>query len=604
MKRILSLVLVMLMLMTVVFSFASCEKERTEEEIINDIVNSGTTALTLSIWIPTNSDSESVEFKERLTAVENAVNEILRDKNYSTEIELTAISSDKYEEKLKAHLTDIEAKVAAKKGLLPSNVSQNYVNKAVKVPYGSSYMYELAYPAVLETQIDLFMIRSYDDYKSLVQADNLYNLDSYLSKLGGQYADIHRMISPAVFAKYAILSSESAKTASTYAIPNNHQFTNAKYQYVLIDKEAAALAENVSVDNLTDVLSCEAIINAIGANSESGFVPFVGSLNDAPGIMSYDESNLIGSTLQSANPSKIFDIEAYTKYVEFYKKLQGSSYVKESLAAGEKAAVSFFYGTNEDIKAHEDKYYVIKTEKPVAYYEDMFSSMFAISKYSANYDRAMKIMYLLQTDSKLITLLQYGIEDEDYKINVNDDGEEYIEVSSETVYNMSGLNIGNSYHTYYGDGTTLDSWKNVKESNYDLTVYPYLDFLNNYNEKATNEEKLQVAELLQKVIALSNEVNASINAMSYDEYVAFLELLKYDINATNKRIEEIQKKLEELNASEEKNEEEISALEEELAKLSAEKTVYESNQAVVSLNSSKEYADLVALYTELYNKYN
>ena len=37
-KRILSIVLAMLMLLPLVFSFTSCERERTEEEIINDIV--------------------------------------------------------------------------------------------------------------------------------------------------------------------------------------------------------------------------------------------------------------------------------------------------------------------------------------------------------------------------------------------------------------------------------------------------------------------------------------------------------------------------------------------------------------------------------------
>ena len=110
-KRILSVAIAMLMLIPFVLSLTSCEKARTEEEIIDDIVNSGTTALTLSIWIPTNSDSDSKEFKDRLLAVEGRINEILRDKNYSTEIELTAVSIDEYQEKLNAHLDSIEHKI-------------------------------------------------------------------------------------------------------------------------------------------------------------------------------------------------------------------------------------------------------------------------------------------------------------------------------------------------------------------------------------------------------------------------------------------------------------------------------------------------------------
>ena len=596
-KRILSIVLAMLMLFPLVLSFTSCEKERTEEEIINDIVNSGTTALTLSVWLPTNSDTESAEFKERLTAVTNAINEILRDKNLSTEIEFTAISNDEYEEKLAEHLADIETKVAAKKGVLPSNVSQAYVNKAVKIPYGDSYMYELAYPSVLETQIDLFMIRSYDEYKTLAQAKNLYSLDSYISKLGGRYADIHKMISPAVFSQYAV-------DGSTYAIPNNHQYTDAQYQYMLINKEAFAAVDGINIEDITDALSCEALINAIGANAESGFVPFVATLNDAPGVMNFDDSGLIGSTLSSPAPSSIFDIEAYTKYVEMYKKLSDASYVKESLSEGEKSAVSFFYGTNDDVKAYEEEYYVIKTEKPVAYDDDIFSSMFAISKYSANYDRAMRILYLLQTDSDIITLLQYGIEDEDYSIEINDDGEEYIKVSEKTAYNMSGLNIGNSYQTFKDNGATMDAWENVKESNYDLTVYPYQDIKSNFENNATDEEKAQLSDLAAKVSELAASINDSINSMSYDEYKSFLELLDFDIEAVNKSIEDKQKELEELNLAEAPDAEKIAALEAEIAQLTERKSVYEANSVAVAIKSSEEYKALVDLYIELYNKYN
>lgn len=595
-KRILSIVLAMLMLLPLVFSFTSCERERTEEEIINDIVNSGTTALTLSIWIPTNADANSLEFKERLSAVQGKINEILRDKNLSTEIELTAVSTEEYEEKLNAHLADIETKVAAKKGLLPSNVSQGYVNKAIKIPYGDSYMYELSYPKVLDTQIDIFMIRDYDSYKSLVQKQNLYALDSYLSTEGGRYADIRKMISPAIFSQYAT-------EKGTYAIPNNHQYTDATYQYMLIDKAAFNSVENIDINSITDIFTCEAFINSIGANTESGYVPFVGSISDAPGVYMFDDSNLIGSSLSSTTPSSIFDVEAYTKYVELYKKLTDSSYAKTELADGEKAAVSFFYGTNEEIKPYEENYYVVKTEKPVANTEDIFSSMFAISKYSANYDRAMKIMYLLQTDVDIITLLQYGIEDKDYTLDFNDNDEEVI-VKSDSAYDMCGLNIGNSYLTYKNYGATIDEWADVKESNYDLIVNPYLNLSKNFNENATEEEKAQLSELLASVKTLSDEVFALINAMTYDEYVSFIELLNVDITELTNEIAKLESELADEQAKEEQDSDKIAEIEANLASLLENKSSYEANSAVVSINSSEDFKSLIALYTELYNKYN
>lgn len=595
-KRIFSVALAMLMLIPFVFGLTSCENERTEEEIINDIVNSGTTALTLSVWIPTNSDANSQEFKDRLLAVQDKINEILRDKNLSTEIEFTAVSNSEYEEKLAAHLTDIKAKVEAKKGLLPSSVSQGYVNKAIKIPYGDSYMYELAYPKVLDTQIDLFMIRDYDNYNSLVQAENLYALDSYLA-VGGKYADVRKMISPAIFSQYLINNS-------TYAIPNNHQYTDAKYQYMLIDKKAFDLVENADISSITDIFACESFINSIGANTESGFIPFVGSLNDAPGVYMFDDSNLIGSSIANIAPSNIFNVEAYTKYVSLYKKLSENSYVKESLNDGEKAAVSFFYGTNEEIKAYEENYYVIKTEKPVANSEEIFSSMFAVSKYSANYDRAMRILYLLQTDSDIITLLQYGIENEDYVLEFDNDENEIIEATKDCSYDMSGLNLGNSYLTYKEYGATIDSWDDVKSSNYDLVVNPYLNFLNNFNEKATEEEKEQLTSLTASVKILSNEVSAIINSMSNDEFVDFIELLKIDIAALDKEIAGYETELANEQAKEEPDSAKITEIQEKLDVANATKTSYNANSAVVSINSSEDYKSLLNLYNELFNKYN
>ena len=594
-KRILSILLVMLMLIPLALSLTSCEKERTEEEIIDGIVNGGTIALTLSIWIPTKSDTESEEFQKRLNAVEEAVNDILRSKFYTTEVELVAISNEDYDKKLDEHIKDIESKVEAKKGLLPSNISQGYVNKAVKIPYGDSYMYDLAYPDVLDTQLDLFMIRSYEDYKAYVQAKNLYALDSYLSIDGGKYANLRKMVSPAVLSKYVI-------DKSTYAIPNNHQYTDAKYQYMLIDKKAFDSIEGASIDDITDVLSCESFINAISSNN--AYIPFVGGLNDAPGVMNFDASGLIGSTVENPNPSRIFDVEAYTKYVELYKRLSEKSLVKEKLGEGEKAAVSFFYGTNIDVKAYENDYYIVKTEKPVAYADDVFSSMFAISKYSIDYDRAMKVLYLLQTDSELITLLQYGIEDEDYSIEVNDDGEEYIDVSDETAYNMSGLNIGNSYHTYISDGATIDDWDDVKSTNYDLVVYPYLGLENGFNANATDEEKSQLEALTTSVNELANEVNSLVDAMTSREYADFLKLLKVDISAIEEKIADLEKQLEEEKSKEERDEEKIAELEANLAEENASKSTYEANEVVVKLNSSEEYKALIALYAELYSKYN
>ncbi len=598
-KRIFSIVLAMLLLVPFVLTFASCNKERTEEEIINDIINSGTIALTLSVWVPTNSDTESEDFQKRLIAVEDSINEILRDKNYSTKIKLTAVSSDEYEEKLKAHIADIEKKVENKNGILPSNISQGYVNEAEKIIYGDSYIYELAYPDVHDTQIDIFMIRNYEDYVTYAQSTDskgraqIYNLFSYISKLGGTYSDIHRMIVPEVLEQY-ILGTESI-----YAIPNNHLFAKDYYQYILINKNAFDNAESdVEIDSITDIFACEAFINAIGANAESGYVPFVGSLNDAPNIFNLDTSNMVGGSNKNPTPSSIFDMEEYNKYVELYKKLNDNGYVKESLAEGEEAAVSFFYGSSIEAKEYADEYYLIKSEMPVAA-EESFSSMFAISKYSANYDRAMSILYLLLTNSEIITLLQYGIEDEDYTIEINENDEEVIKVSEDTSYDMSNLNLGNSYHTYIGDGAAIDDWDYVKEINYDVVSNPYMSFNSNFEKNATKEEKDKLAELKAAVNAIASEVNVLIKTMTLEEYKEFLKLHAIDIAEINEKIAEAEE-----NLTTETDEAKLAQIQTELNSLKATKAEYEGNEAINKLFATDDYKNLIELYNELYTKYN
>ena len=135
--------------------------------------------------------------------------------------------------------------------------------------------------------------------------------------------------------------------------------------------------------------------------------------------------------------------------------------------------------------------------------------------------------------------ISLSIEDEDYVLEYDENGDEIIRVSKDTVYDMSGLNIGNSYMTYKNDGAKIDEWNNVKESNYDLVVYPYLSFLNNFNNNATEDEKSQLETLRNSVIALSTEVSSIINGMTSEEYLSFLELLKYDIKNIEEEIKNL-----------------------------------------------------------------
>ena len=128
--------------------------------------------------------------------------------------------------------------------------------------------------------------------------------------------------------------------------------------------------------------------------------------------------------------------------------------------------------------------------------------------------------------------------------------------------------------------------------------------LHKNNKFASDEEKTQLEELATQVNELAAKVNSNIDAMSYEEYVSFHELLKYDIEGINKSIADKQKELDELKIVENPDEEKIAILEAEIAQLTEQKNAYEANSTVIMINSSENYKALINLYIELYNKYN
>ena len=124
-KRIICLLLSMLMLCSVVLT--SCSGEKTEDEIRKENASAGDTAYTFSIWIPTNADSTSDKFKDRLALVQAKINDILSSDN--TKIELTVVSDAEYNAKLAEKFAQIKADSSE----LPSGLGKDYVNTAEKI---------------------------------------------------------------------------------------------------------------------------------------------------------------------------------------------------------------------------------------------------------------------------------------------------------------------------------------------------------------------------------------------------------------------------------------------------------------------------------------
>lgn len=633
-KRLLCFLLAIMMVLSLVLT--SCKDEKTDDEIRKENVCAGDTAYTLSLWIPTNSDSNSDAFKKRLEAVEEEINSLIATKN--TKINIIAVSDAEYDAKLSEKFNSIKASTLAK----PIEIGKTYVNDAEKYPPNSEdYFYKLKYPEILENQIDICLIRDYATYTKLANDGMLYSLNPYVTSESASYPRFKKLIRNEIITPLVI-------NKNLYAVPNNRAYADDSFQYVLINKALVeASGYEFDLDSITSVLDCEELINAIGEAGTAGVVPFVGTEKDAPGIIYWaDEQSLITSADGTVEPGGIFDNEAYMAYTSLYKSLKDKNYVKNALGEGEKAGVMIYNGTKAGAEAYANDYYLVKTGNPVMTEEDVYGSMFAISEYSINYDRAMSFLYMLYTNTEIRTLLQYGIKDTDYELDYSENEDDpkiklIKDANGNVVYNMNNDYTGNGYKTYREDGTVIDDWDYVKSVNYDATVSNYLHFLSNYNKSASATQKTKVDALVTALKALNAEIFAEISAMTSDEFEAFkvaYEASKgFDVIATDKKLadgleeyntlkpDEQTKKdkieankllIEEYKGNTEKAEEvktledENKALQAELDKISAydklleDKAIYSENATVYKLLSAEIYKNALSEFTSLNSTYN
>ncbi len=604
-KRIFSLIMALLMLMAVVLT--GCSNEKSDDEKRRENASKGDKALTLSIWIPTEADTNDPKFVERLTAVENGINDIIASTN--TKIKLVAISDAEYEAKLNEKLTYSKNSGLTK----PIIVSETYVNDAEPIYPDESnkedYFYQIKYPALLDNQIDICLIRDYATYSNLANGGYLYALNAYVTSETASYPRVKKIIRDEVL-KPLILKN------NLYAIPNNRAYAPDCYQYIMIDK-ALATEAGVTVDpaNITSILDCEEIITKIAALNVSGVVPYVGGPQYAPGVTYWapeGSSSLITTATDSTKPITITDNEAYMSYMAFYKMLNDGKNAADHLVEGEKAGVFHYTGTLAGAQAYAENYYTIKVGNPVMTEKEVYGSMFAITDYSINYDRAMSVLFTLNTNEKIRTLLQYGIEDVDYILDYTEDEEnpkirQIRDENGHVVYDMNNDYMGNGYITYREDGTVLDDWDYVKQVNYDATVSKYLHLNTNYQAGTSSEDKATHAQMASDMNTFATEIFAEIDAMTYEEFLVFVEACKaakgLNVADIEKKIADGEAEYLELKAKAEPTEDELKKIEDYEALLEQQAT-YKVSSTCYKLVTSELLNTALTTYTTIETTYN
>ena len=532
-KKLLSLFLAILMVMSMLAGCASGGEGDETVEASADTEESSRISMTLTLWVPTSENTT----EEAILAAQDAINALTQSK-FDTAIELHAIPEDEYQEAIDARMEEIALK---KEEEALAEEAAREAAKALKDQEGAAeaaeagaedaeaeaeseddetYVNELGitvikYPDVEETQMDIFLVRGYDNYMRYIEEAAIQQLDAELSSTS-------KILKTYIYPTFLTLANQGG----TYAIPNNRPV--GEYEYLLVNKELVE-AYDYDADNLNTLIKCKDFIADIGYQNLDGVIPLLDWYDDA-GINYWstngEDFSLLASKIiatsnynQKCMPKSVISTPTWTNTMIMMKELDEAGYIGNgTVGEGEKFAVGIVKGTPEILEQYEEEYYVNVHNKPMASADDIYGNMFAVSTYSKSLARSMEIITYLNTDNELRTILQYGAEGVHWA--VDPDNEDTI-ISLSDDYQMDLYTTGNVYMTYPAYGKTMADWDYGKQMNLDSIVTPYLTF-----EGYVTEEN---ASMMAELDALSADIMARIEKMSAAEFEDAISDLKKEL---------------------------------------------------------------------------
>lgn len=241
----------------------------------------------------------------------------------------------------------------------------------------------------------IVLINSTAMMDSLIEKGALLNVINALDTKA--YGKLNTQITPTLLE--AAKETEADGSTAMYCIPNNHVV--GTYEYIVIDK-AVARALNYNDTELKAMVTYEAteqLRTDVTTHSDK---------------------------LGGVTPDDVV------------KVVSGADYAKR-----------FEY-------SYEAGYICNVSKSPVATRDDAYSSAFAILAGTEKYDRAMEIIYAINTDVTLRNYLQYGVEYTNYTVDAN--GVAHPETTGISVYQMNLLYTGDIFRAHYCDTDGWFSW--------------------------------------------------------------------------------------------------------------------------------------------------
>lgn len=505
-------------------SLVGCSSKAEEEDVATaDTEQSVRVSMTLTLALPTKSGTTD----EAAQKVEAAINRLTQAK-FDTAIDLRLIPENEYQAYIDDTLSSINKKILEEESAAESRRKEIKALKAQGVDVSGmdtgddeettetveteeeTIVNDLGisikqYPEVGDTQFDIFLVQGYDNYNNYIENEYIQQLDSELS---GNSKLLKTYIYPTFL--------ELANVSGTYAIPNNHPV--GQYQYLLVNKELVDTYD-YDPDELTTLLKCTDFIKDIGNQHLDGVVPLLGEVE--PANMTYwgtDQSqwSILASQITNTMsyklklvPKSVFSINVFVNTIGAMKELSELGYIGDgTIKDGEKFAVGVVAGDASIVEQYGDEYYTYIYSKPMMTEEDAYGNMLAVSTYSKNLSRAMEIITYINTSTDIRTILQYGIEGENWEYE-NQDTQDTIRILNND-YQMDLVTTGNVYMTYPGEGMSMDYWDYGKQQNIDSISSPYIKFKGYINDNNK--------DLIKQLDDLSKEYKAKLDALTYAEF--------------------------------------------------------------------------------------
>ncbi|MFC5405690.1 ABC transporter substrate-binding protein [Cohnella soli] len=265
-----------------------------------------------------------------------------------------------------------------------------------------------------------------------------------------------------------------------YGIPTHKEF--AQGFGFLLNKDLVDKYK-FNVDGIKSLEDMEAMFKTIKEN-EPGVVPVVSNrFANTWGGANYD---LDGRLPRDSKELKVIDNLTDPKYIDFLKRMRqwnlNGWFDKDVVTSDDsdqamnmiKARKAFAIG--QSLKPGKDKEMTVSTGVPLVQVEtakpytttgEANGAMLAISRTSKDPERAMMFLNLLQTDAKLLNMLDWGIEGKHY-VKKSENIIDYPEgVTAETQGYPSpgGWMFGNQFISYLWSNEDADKWEQFEKFN-------------------------------------------------------------------------------------------------------------------------------------------